>query len=325
MPVVGRQLVGRFVGGFFFCSLHTLRRSRDFEGVFWTWHLTYIFWWYIYKCCVDKLSVVYNWHFCFGPHWFGWWRLGSTLARAWIYLLEKGELLCVILGVKWQFCSGNWVCFGFTTVFCVSLLLSLSLSVNLCRLLLYSCVVCSFCIYRFCSLSLLSFYLWMIPGHCEHPLRFCKKVVIVLRTWVHHRIVARQYWTMCSREGGTHNVWCTGSVCVRGRVGVASAFAVARTRQLWRFGGVPFVNDEIDGHFALETGDVPMAEVVAQFVDLRSVFILKWSNFVDFFFSDQINKSGDGISSEISVISKRRQQNGKERKKTYVGVFLFLF
>lgn len=91
-------------------------------------------------------------------------------------------------------------------------------------------------------ISLINLIINLIPGHCEHPLRFCKKVVIVLRTWVHHRIVARQYGTMCSREGGTHNVWCTRSIGVRRRIGVTSSLAVRWTHFRW-FGGVPFVNN----------------------------------------------------------------------------------
>lgn len=43
-----------------------------------------------------------------------------------------------------------------------------------------------------CTRVFSSEVLAIFPRHCEHPLRFCKKVVIVLRTWVHHRIVARQ-------------------------------------------------------------------------------------------------------------------------------------
>lgn len=66
----------------------------------------------------------------------------------------------------------------------------------------------------------------VIPGHCEHPLRFCKKVIVVLRTWVHHRIVARQYRTMCSREGGTHNVWCASSICMWCWICITSTLAI---------------------------------------------------------------------------------------------------
>ncbi|CRL06108.1 CLUMA_CG019313, isoform A [Clunio marinus] len=82
----------------------------------------------------------------------------------------------------------------------------------------------------------------IFPGHCEHPLRFCKKVICsVLRTWVHHRIVARQDWTMCSREGGTHNVWCACSIGMRCRISITSTLSIC-TAEFWWFGGVPFVN-----------------------------------------------------------------------------------
>lgn len=123
---------------------------------------------------------------------------------------------------------------------------------------------------------------------------------------------------MCSREGGTHNVWCTGSVCVRGRVGVASAFAVARARQLWRFGGVPFVNDQVDGHFTLKTGDVPMAEVVTQFVDLRSelihIFFLVDDGGWEGYYLCKRTKQPAGTN-RFGINGKRRQRDGKRERK----------
>ena len=54
-----------------------------------------------------------------------------------------------------------------------------------------------------------------------------------------------------------------GGGCARGAgivVGVAEI----------RLGSVPLVDDQVDGHFALEAADVAVAEVVAQLVYLKN-------------------------------------------------------
>lgn len=38
---------------------------------------------------------------------------------------------------------------------------------------------------------------------------------------------------------------------------------------IWLGAAVSFINDEVDGHFPLQTANVPVAEVIAQFVDLE--------------------------------------------------------
>lgn len=43
---------------------------------------------------------------------------------------------------------------------------------------------------------------------------------------------------------------------------------VAGAQDLW-FGALALVNDQVDGHFTLQTRDVSVAEVVAQLVNLR--------------------------------------------------------
>ena len=63
------------------------------------------------------------------------------------------------------------------------------------------------------------------------------------------------------------------SVCVRSGVGVAPVGVVVRVaRESLRLrdrAPFPFVDDEVDGHLALEAADVTVAEVVAQFVNLE--------------------------------------------------------
>lgn len=38
---------------------------------------------------------------------------------------------------------------------------------------------------------------------------------------------------------------------------------------IWLGAAVSFINDEVDGHFPFQTANVPVAEVIAQFVDLE--------------------------------------------------------
>ena len=62
------------------------------------------------------------------------------------------------------------------------------------------------------------------------------------------------------------------SVCVRSGVGVAPVGVVVRVaRKSLRLGNrtpFPLVDDQVDRHLALQAADVPVAEVVAQLVNL---------------------------------------------------------
>lgn len=62
--------------------------------------------------------------------------------------------------------------------------------------------------------------------------------------------------------GGTHDVGGGGSV-VAAVCGRALAVGVRRPR------GLPLVYHQVDGHLALQTADVAVAEVVAELVYLR--------------------------------------------------------
>ena len=63
--------------------------------------------------------------------------------------------------------------------------------------------------------------------------------------------------------GGTHDIGGRGAVVAAVRGGARLAVGVGRT------GRLPLVDDQVDGHLALEAADVAVAEVVTQLVYLR--------------------------------------------------------
>ena len=71
------------------------------------------------------------------------------------------------------------------------------------------------------------------------------------------------------RGWGTYHVGGAGAVRVTGvgRRGPGGARVVVGVAEIG-FGAVPLVDDQIDGHFALQAADVTVAEVVAQLVNL---------------------------------------------------------
>lgn len=64
--------------------------------------------------------------------------------------------------------------------------------------------------------------------------------------------------------GGTHDVWGGGAVVAGVGGGARLAVGVGGARAL------PLVDHQVDGHLALQTADVAVAEVVAQLVYLRN-------------------------------------------------------
>lgn len=58
-----------------------------------------------------------------------------------------------------------------------------------------------------------------------------------------------------------------------GGAGVMSARVVVGIAQVGFTGAVPLVDHQVDGHLALQTADVTMAEVVAELVNLLSCCI----------------------------------------------------
>jgi len=54
------------------------------------------------------------------------------------------------------------------------------------------------------------------------------------------------------------------------RVGIAAGavITIGGAGQLGRFGRLPLVDNQVNGHLALQATNVPMTEIVAQFVNL---------------------------------------------------------
>lgn len=77
--------------------------------------------------------------------------------------------------------------------------------------------------------------------------------------------------------GGTHDVGGGGAVVAGVGRGAGLAVGVGRPRRL------PLVDHQVDGHLALQTADVAVAEVVAQLVYLRTdrccSFCSLWSTY----------------------------------------------
>lgn len=84
-----------------------------------------------------------------------------------------------------------------------------------------------------------------------------------------HHVVVTGREELGSAEGGTHYVGGARAVSVGGRVGVAAATALSVSGALARPRAVPLVDHQVDGHLALQTADVSVAEVVAELVHLR--------------------------------------------------------
>ena len=70
---------------------------------------------------------------------------------------------------------------------------------------------------------------------------------------------------------GTHDVRRAGSVGVTRAVGRASWAAFQAVAQLRRLRAVAVVDHQVYRHFAFQTTDVPVAEIVAQLVNLKHI------------------------------------------------------
>ena len=70
----------------------------------------------------------------------------------------------------------------------------------------------------------------------------------------------------------TYYFWRGRSVRVWGWVGIATVgIVVAVSRKAFSFGGragFPLIDNQVDGHFTLQTADVPVTEIIAELVNL---------------------------------------------------------
>lgn len=69
----------------------------------------------------------------------------------------------------------------------------------------------------------------------------------------------------------TYDIRRTRTVRVRRRIRVTprATISVRRTRHFGRFASVPLVYHQVDGHFAFQTTDISMAEIITQLMDLQ--------------------------------------------------------
>lgn len=81
------------------------------------------------------------------------------------------------------------------------------------------------------------------------------------------------WWLVSSSQRSTYDVRRAGAVRVRRGISGAPGASVAvggGAQNLGRLPRVPLVYHQVDGHLALEAADVPVAEVVAELVHLKT-------------------------------------------------------
>jgi hypothetical protein len=80
----------------------------------------------------------------------------------------------------------------------------------------------------------------------------------------------------------THHVRSAGTVRVRCWVGVTAGAVVTigGAGELGRFSRLPLVDYQVNGHLTLQATNVPVAEVIAQFVNLHTEKMFNLFNYI---------------------------------------------